>query len=172
MEVKCKGCGKQIERDEAYKVIEKGKNSYYCNESEYEVVVAENGYKALTMDLMLEISGLRKLSTQSTILINSLNKKIVNKYGSNEVLYNTIKSNMKLIMDLIDENCIINGGDRVKYALAVLDRHIDDGVKMMRNNKKNKSVEYNDNAEYSMPYIKRKGKSDISAILKKMGEIE
>jgi hypothetical protein len=124
------------------------------------------------MDLMLDISGLKKLSTQSTILINSLNKKIVNKYGSNEVLYNTIKSCMKLIMDLIDENCIINGNDRIKYAIAVLDRHVDDGVKMMRNNKKNKNVEYNENVEYSMPYVKRRGKSDISEILRKMGEIE
>lgn len=173
MKVKCKACGKSIEKEESYIDSSGSKSAYYCNELEYKHIVSENEYKKLTMAMMLNISGLKSLGTPSTIMINKLNKKIVDKYGSNEVLYNTIICSMKAINEGIENNSILNGNDKIKYTLAILDRNIDEGVKMMKRNRKINNVNFEE-LKYSMDdavYIKRENKNDISGILELMGEV-
>jgi len=172
MKVKCQACGDKIERDDAYKVLKGKRNMYYCNKSEYELIAREETYKTLTMDLLKDISGINKFAPNSIIRINALNKKIVDKYKSNEVMYNTIKSSMKDINEGIENNCIIVGADKINYALAVIDNHVKDGVKLTMNNKKIENVKFEDyeHSIQDIKYVKRKGKNDIGELLKMMGE--
>ena len=41
MLVKCRLCGTKVDRNEAFKVVVGGKNTYYCNEAEYQKVLHE-----------------------------------------------------------------------------------------------------------------------------------
>lgn len=41
MEVVCRGCGKKVDRDRAYKITQSKTNLYYCSEDEYKKVLAE-----------------------------------------------------------------------------------------------------------------------------------
>lgn len=59
MEVKCKICGKKVDRNAAFKIVTysssgKKKNNYYCSEEEYDSYMAERQYKTDFYDVILQ----------------------------------------------------------------------------------------------------------------------
>lgn len=55
--VKCRICNNKIERNDAYKIINNGKNEYYCNEKEYKQKQKQIADKANIINLINEIFG-------------------------------------------------------------------------------------------------------------------
>ena len=63
MRVKCKICGEKVDRDKAYKVVVKGKNNYYCNESEYKEWILKQDIKNDVYRLIYDIFERRNTNT-------------------------------------------------------------------------------------------------------------
>lgn len=68
MLVTCKACKTKIDRDTAYKVVIKEKNTYYCDVFEYEKINIENESRMKVIDLSFEIIG----QTTNTSLMKEL----------------------------------------------------------------------------------------------------
>lgn len=68
MLVTCKACKTKIDRDTAYKVVIKEKNTYYCDAFEYEKINIENESRMKVIDLSFEIIG----QTTNTSLMKEL----------------------------------------------------------------------------------------------------
>lgn len=110
MLVKCKICGKKIDRDLAYKVAHTTKggnkqNYYYCSEDEYREREKEKSYYKECQYLIDKIFN-------QTIVDNTRNKKLseLHKAGySYEIIYNCINDNSKKI-----ENALVMKRDDFK----------------------------------------------------------
>ena len=61
MLVKCRLCGTKVDRNEAFKVVVGGKNTYYCNEAEYQKVLHEREVKNNTYECINQIFGYKIL---------------------------------------------------------------------------------------------------------------
>jgi len=61
--VKCKVCGNKIDRNEAFKVIVDKKNSYYCNEKEYNELIRKQSVKDNTYEEINNIFGRKVTNT-------------------------------------------------------------------------------------------------------------
>lgn len=82
MNPKCRCCGKELKKDEAFKVVVGKKNTYYCNEAEYLPILQKRqdkddiyllineifGYKVMNSALFKEISLLHEVYEYSHIL--------------------------------------------------------------------------------------------------------
>ena len=72
MLVKCRLCGTKVDKKEAFKVVVGGKNTYYCNESEYQKVLHEREVKDNTYECINQIFGYKVLNSALFKEINLL----------------------------------------------------------------------------------------------------
>lgn len=169
MKVKCKFCKTQIERDKAFKVVNGKINAYYCSEEEYKAVAKEKKFKEESISWVKTMCDIQSLGKHGTIIFNKLNKKLVDKYGSNSILLNTIMSCQDQVMNGFDNNAIMTGDGRIRYMMKVLEAYVDKGAAMTDHNNKLELLDYK-NFEQSMTdivYKKKPNKMDISELIKK-----
>lgn len=72
--VKCRKCGEKIDQKLAFKVVVGDKNTYYCNEEEYNSVIKERQDRELVYDLINQIFGYVVTNTALYKEINALAK--------------------------------------------------------------------------------------------------
>lgn len=75
MLVKCRACGKKIDRKEAFKVAVEGKpNAYYCSEAEYNTMMENRKNRDNTYYCIYDIFGYTVTNTVLNKEINALGK--------------------------------------------------------------------------------------------------
>ena len=96
MLVKCRKCNKKVERNEAFKVVVGGKNTYYCNEEEYNEILRNKELKDETYSYIYNIFGYKITNTCIYKEVNDL----VDVFGY-ELLLSYLKENEVYLKSVI-----------------------------------------------------------------------
>lgn len=120
MLVKCKGCTNKIERDTAFKVVVKGKNSYYCNANEYETINVEKESKNKVIDLSFELIG----QTTNTALFKELTE--IAKVHTYTKLLKYMEENMIDLDAALARTDFVHEYAKIRYFAAIIKNQIGD----------------------------------------------
>jgi hypothetical protein len=112
--VKCKSCGSKIERDKAYKVIISDKNSYYCNQQEYETKVRNKELKDNTYETIYRIF---QREVTNTALFKEINF-LVDIYGYEKIYSYLI--DYKDYLTSVMQKSFQSEYSRIRYFSAIL----------------------------------------------------
>ena len=122
MNVKCKGCGKQIDKNAAYKVTKGKVNNYYCSETEYNCILSEKFSiqkdKDDTYTLIEEIIG----KTTNTILFKEV--KIWLTVAGYKVIIAYLTDNKTYISSVIQSKNFTNEYAMIRYFSAIVKNNI------------------------------------------------
>jgi hypothetical protein len=124
--VTCKGCKNKIDRDLAFKVVVNGKNTYYCNQTEYENIILEKESRVKIIDLSYEIIG---NSTNTLIL------KEISEIGKIHTYYKFLKfmqSNYYELTKIMNKNNSNEYG-KIKYFFTIIKNKIGDYKEIIEN---------------------------------------
>lgn len=136
--VKCKFCGKSIEKELAFKEEYLTKNlsiryKYYCNEDHYEAYYKEQEEKELKIQREKELKvKARKLcrtfcglgEKEKSIYFSSTYKILTDKFDD-ELIYEYACKNEKEIMSLLDSKDFKTSASRIKYCLVMLENQLE-----------------------------------------------
>jgi hypothetical protein len=117
--VNCKGCKTKIDRDNAFKVTVNGKNTYYCNQSEYENIILEKENRLKVIDLSFKILG----NTTNTSLMKELGD--IAKIHTYTKMLKFIESNLNELNNIMNRNFTSEYG-KIKYFSTVIKNKIGD----------------------------------------------
>ena len=120
--VKCKICGTKIERNDAYKVVVKGKNEYYCNEKEYQKKLKQAADRVNTINIINEIFGYE-------ITNSALNKELkeISTNHSFEKIYSYIYDNRQMLQRSLSKDFSSEYG-KIRYFSTIIKNNIVDYV--------------------------------------------
>jgi hypothetical protein len=118
--VKCKGCTNKVDRDTAYKVIVKGKNTYYCNVEEYETINIEKESKNKVIDLAFELVG----KTTNTALFKELTD--ISKVHTYTKMFKFMEENMIDLDVAMSRNDFVHEFAKIRYFAAIIKNQIGD----------------------------------------------
>jgi hypothetical protein len=118
--VKCKGCTNKIDRDTAYKVVVKGKNTYYCNVEEYETINIEKESKNKVIDLAFELIG----KTTNTALFKELTE--ISKVHTYTKMLKFMEENMIDLDVTMSRNDFVHEFAKIRYFAAIIKNQIGD----------------------------------------------
>jgi hypothetical protein len=126
--VKCKGCGNKIERDTAFKVVIKDKNTYYCNANEYETINTEKESKNKVIDLSFELIG----KTTNTALFKELTE-IANVHTYTKMLKFMEENFIDLDVAISSNNPYVHEYAKIRYFAAIIKNQIGDFKEKVEN---------------------------------------
>ena len=146
---KCRICGRQLDTNTAYKIVDKnGKNKYYCSQTEYEAEEARKKKAKEDKDkvyrLICDIMGEREI-------INSILYKewaVWNKVADNEKISKYLEENRDYLSSVIGR---LNSSEfaRIRYLSMIIKDKIKEFV--LRVEEKPVVVEVDDNFELFEP---------------------
>lgn len=119
MLVKCRICKNKIERNEAYKVVVKDKNQYYCNAEEFSEWNRENENRMKSIDLIFELIG----ETTNTSLMKELSQ--IAKVHSYTKIANYLETNM-FDLDISMNKEFETEYGKIRYLMAIVKNSIAD----------------------------------------------
>ena len=160
MLVKCRKCNKKVERNQAFKVVVGGKNTYYCNEEEYNEILRNKELKDETYSYIYNIFGYKITNTCIYKEVNDL----VDVFGY-ELLLSYLKENEMYLTSVIQGKDFPKEYGKIRYFAAILKNSLADYVNISGNS----NVEHEKCIEYDLPEVKYKRKkkrrnlSDIEA---------
>ena len=114
MKVKCKSCGEKIERDTAYKVIIKDKNSYYCCEQEYLDYIKNLKDKD---DVYIEIDNIFNRKVTHTVLFKEIYELSQTYTYKTILLY--LQQNKEYLINVLSKN-FVSEYAQIRYFTAIL----------------------------------------------------
>ena len=124
LNVKCKYCGKLIQRENAYKVVKGNVNNYYCSETEYNNMLsaklAEQKNKEKMYSLINDIIG----KTTNTILFKEIKIWLSVTNYSNIVSY--LIDNKQFLVDTMQKKNFANDYGMIRYFSAIVKNNIGD----------------------------------------------
>ena len=124
MQVKCKICGKSIDREIAYNVVVKDKNSYYCSEQEYNDVQnnkrQEQELKDNTYKFIEEIIG----RTTNTILYKEVGIWLT--VSNYKTILAYLKENKIIIENILSSKSFNTEYAKIRYFSAIVKNNISD----------------------------------------------
>lgn len=159
MLVKCRLCGTKVNKKEAFKVVVGGKNTYYCNESEYQKVLHEREVKDNTYECINQIFGYKVLNSALFKEINLLLKV----YSFEHILAYLIEN--KEYLTRVLEKDFTSEYAKIRYFAAILKNNIAD-FKM-------EEPEESKKIEIDMPiinYKRRNKRRSLSEIEEQVGD--
>lgn len=118
--VKCRKCGSQIDQKTAFKVVVGKVNTYYCNEAEYDLVLAERKVKDDTYECINKIFGYIITNTAIYKEINAL----VKVYGY-ELILSYLQENFDYLHSLMSRDFEKEYG-KIRYFSVVLSNNLAD----------------------------------------------
>lgn len=143
MLVKCRGCGNKVERNEAFKIVVKDKNHYYCNAVEFEQINIEKESRLKVIDLVFEIIG----ETTNTSVFKELTD-ISKIHG-----YKKMLSYMESNMDYINKAMLTCAGSkeygRIRYLMAIIKNELGDYVETIDKEDEVVEVDFVENVVYT-----------------------
>jgi hypothetical protein len=116
----CKGCKKKIDRDAAYKVAVKNKNTYYCDVFEYERINTENESRFKVIDLAFELIG----KTTNTTLMKEITE--IAKVHTYTKLFKFMEENMIDIDVAMSRTDFVHEYAKIRYFAAIIKNQIGD----------------------------------------------
>jgi hypothetical protein len=116
----CKGCKKKIDRDTAYKVAVKNKNTYYCDVFEYERINIENESRFKVIDLAFELIG----KTTNTTLMKEITE--IAKVHTYTKLFKFMEENMIDIDVAMSRTDFVHEYAKIRYFAAIIKNQIGD----------------------------------------------
>lgn len=119
MLVKCKICKNKVERNDAYKVVVKDKNHYYCNVDEYVKWNEENESRRKVIDFAFEVIG----ETTNTSLMKDLSQ--IAKVHTYIKMINYMESNVEEIVNAMNKHFETEYG-KIRYFTAIIKNSIGD----------------------------------------------
>lgn len=122
---KCRCCGKQIDTNTAYKIVDKnGKNKYFCSQSEFEAEEARKKKAKEDKDKVYRlICDLFGYEIQNTQLFSEWN--LWNKLKSNEIIYKYLVENKEYLQQICNKP-FEGEYQRIRYFSAVLKNSLRD----------------------------------------------
>ena len=159
MLVKCRLCGTKVDRNEAFKVVVGGKNTYCCNEAEYQKVLHEREVKDNTYECINQIFGYKVLNSALFKEINLL----LDVYSYEHILA-YLTENKEYIAKVLEKD-FINEYAKIRYFAAILKNNLADFK--MKEPEKPKEV------EVDMPimnYKRRNKRRSLSEIEESVGD--
>lgn len=164
MLVKCRKCNKKVERNEAFKVVVGGKNTYYCNEDEYNEILKYRELKDKTYSYIDKIFGYKVTNTS---LYKEVNE-IVDAFGY-ELLISYLEENESYLSSVMQEKDFPKEYGKIRYFAAILKNSLADYENTINENEKN----YEKYIEYDLPEMKfkrKKKKRSLSEIETEVGD--
>jgi hypothetical protein len=125
--VTCKGCKKKIDRDTAYKVVVKNKNTYYCDVDEYVKINTENESRFKVIDLAFEILG----KTTNTTLMKEITE--IAKVHTYTKLLKFMEENMIEIDAAMTRTDFVHEYAKIRYFAAIIKNQIGDFKEKVEN---------------------------------------
>jgi hypothetical protein len=116
----CKGCKNKIDRDTAYKVAVKNKNTYYCDVFEYERINTENESRFKVIDLAFELIG----KTTNTTLMKEITE--IAKVHTYTKLFKFMEENMIDIDAAMSRTDFVHEYAKIRYFAAIIKNQIGD----------------------------------------------
>lgn len=159
MLVKCRLCGTKVDRKDAFKVVVGGKNTYYCNESEYQQVLHERELKDNTYECINEIFGYKVLNSA---LFKEIN--ILLEVYSYEHILAYLNENKNYIEKVLDKD-FVSEYAKIRYFAAILKNNIAD----FKIKEPEKSKEVNVDMPI-MNYKRRNKRRSLSEIEESVGD--
>lgn len=159
MLVKCRLCGTKVDKKEAFKVVVGGKNTYYCNESEYQKVLHEREVKDNTYECINQIFGYKVLNSALFKEINLL----LEVYSYEHILAYLIEN--KEYLTRVLKKDFTSEYAKIRYFAAILKNNIAD-FKM-------EEPEESKKIEIDMPiinYKRRNKRRSLSEIEEQVGD--
>ena len=159
MLVKCRLCGTKVDRNEAFKVVVGGINTYYCNEAEYQKVLHEKEVKDNTYECINQIFGYKVLNSALFKEINLL----LQVYSYEHILA-YLTENKDYIAKVLDKE-FVSEYAKIRYFSTILKNNMADF--------KPKEPEKPKEVEVDIPimHYKRKNKRrSLSEIEEEVGE--
>lgn len=117
--VKCKICGQVSNSDIAYRVTTKGKNTYYCNEEEYNELLKKRESAFRCEGVILNILNIPFISP---MLKKELSE--VSKFYTYEVIERTFKENEQQISWFLNNNANSTEFGKIRYVMAIVKNNI------------------------------------------------
>lgn len=158
VKVKCKFCGKSIEKELAFKEEYLTKNlsiryKYYCNAEHYEKYYKEQKEKELKIQrekelkvkarkLCRELCGLDQ--KEKSVYFSSTYKIITDKFD-NELIYDYCTKYKNEILDLLNSKDFKTSASRIKYCLVMLENQLERYRLELCKPKEEKVIEVDDN---------------------------
>ncbi len=143
MLVKCRCCGNKVERNEAFKIVVKDKNHYYCNAIEFEQINIEKESRLKVIDLVFEIIG----ETTNTSVFKELTD-ISKVHG-----YQKMLSYMESNMDYLNKAMVTCSGSkeygRIRYLMAIIKNELGDFVETITKEDDVVEVDFVENVVYT-----------------------
>lgn len=159
MLVKCRICGKKIDRDTAHKVRNKNVNEYYCNQDEYLEKLKKIKVKNNTYEEMFNIFG-RKVT--NTILFKEITE-LESVYGY-EKIYQYLCENERYLTNVLSKD-FKSEYAQIRYFSTILKNSLADF--------KIESKQPEKRIEIDMPtvkYAQRKKRKSLFEIEREVGE--
>jgi hypothetical protein len=128
--VTCKGCKNKIDRDTAYKIVTNGKNTYYCDQLEYENIILEKENRLKVIDLSFRIIG----NTTNTSLMKELGD--IAKIHTYTKMLKFMENNRNELTIIMNRNFTSEYG-KIKYFSTVIKNKIGDFKEIIENNEVN-----------------------------------
>lgn len=142
MLVICKGCKNKIERNEAFKIVVKNKNTYYCSVTEYETINIEKESKNKAIDLVFEIIG----ETTNTAIFKELAD--IAKVHTYAKLFKFIEGNMIDLDAALSRNDFVHEYAKIRYFSAIIKNQIGDFKEEIENTDVNDYVDVVEEVKY------------------------
>ena len=165
MLVKCRKCNKKVERNEAFKVVVGGKNTYYCNEDEYNEILQNKELKDKVYSYIYNIFGYKVTNTCIYKEVNEL----VDVFGY-ELLLSYLKENEVYLTSVIQGKDFPKEYGKIRYFAAILKNSLADYVNISGNS----NVEHEKFIDYDLPEMKfkrKKKRRNLSEIEAEVGEL-
>lgn len=119
MLVTCRICKNKIERNDAFKVVIKGKNHYYCNGEEYAAWNEENESRRKVIDFAFEVIG----KTTNTSLMKELSQ--IAKIHGYKKMISYLEDNTENIVSAMNKHFDTEYG-KIRYFAAIIKNSIGD----------------------------------------------
>lgn len=149
MLVKCRKCGNKVERNEAFKAVVGGNNTYYCNEDEYNEILRNKELKDEAYSYIYNIFGYKVTNTSIYKEVNE----IIDAFGY-ELLISYLKENESYLSSVMQEKDFPKEYGKIRYFAAILKNSLVDYENTSDKNDK----EYGKCIEYDLPEVKYKRK--------------
>ncbi len=156
--VKCKFCGKSIEKENSYAEEYLTKNlsiryKYYCNAEHYEAyhkqqeekelkIQREKELKVKARELSRELCGLDQ--KEKSIYFSSTYKIITDKFD-NKLIYDYCTKYKNEILNLLNSKDFKTSASRIKYCLVMLENQLERYRLELNEPKEEKVIEVNEN---------------------------
>ena len=123
MEVVCRGCGKKIDRDLAYKIVKGKTNLYFCSEDEYKRILTEKEKAQETRNsLQLVIDEIFGYPVTNTALYKEQSE--WTKVKPLEIIIDYLKENKQYISTTLENKQFTSEYGKIRYFSAIVKNNI------------------------------------------------